>query len=150
MGELRLRLAPGVHVGAEDGVHDVVQTEVLHDLLGVGVVLVGVDGDPDAPGLQAGEDLAAAGVGAQAMIHDRREMLAEEAGGRRRVGLAGELDDGDVHGAADGAPDLLQGHAREAHHPHHVVIAAVDGLEVVDQRAVEVEKDGFREGAGHG
>jgi hypothetical protein len=26
----------------------------------------------------------------------------------------------------------------------------VDGLEVVDQRAVEVEKDGFREGAGHG
>jgi hypothetical protein len=26
----------------------------------------------------------------------------------------------------------------------------VDGFEVVDQRAVEVEKDGFREGAGHG
>jgi hypothetical protein len=26
----------------------------------------------------------------------------------------------------------------------------MDGFEVVDQRAVEVEKDGFREGAGHG
>jgi hypothetical protein len=26
----------------------------------------------------------------------------------------------------------------------------MDGFEVVDQRTVEVEKDGFREGAGHG
>jgi hypothetical protein len=26
----------------------------------------------------------------------------------------------------------------------------MDGFKVVDQRTVEVEKDGFREGAGHG
>ena len=52
--------------------------------------------------------------------------------------------------AADRAADLFQGDAREPHHAHDVVIAAVDGLEVVDQRAVEVEKDGFGKGAGHG
>ena len=77
-------------------------------------------------------------------------MFAEEAGGGGGVGFAGELDDRDVDGAADRAPDLLQGHARQAHHPHDVVVATVDGLEVVDQRAVEVEKDGFRERTGHG
>jgi hypothetical protein len=66
------------------------------------------------------------------------------------VGFAGELDHRDVDGAADGAADLFQGDSRQPHHAHDVVIAAVDGLEVVDQRAVEVEKDGFRKGAGHG
>lgn len=77
-------------------------------------------------------------------------MFAEEAGGGGRVGFAGQFDDRDVDGAADRAPDLFEGDARKSHHAHHVVVAAMDGLEVVDQRAVEVEKDGFREGAGHG
>ena len=84
------------------------------------------------------------------MVHHRREVFAEEARGRGGVGFAGQLDDGDVHRAADRAPDLLEGHPGQAHHPHDIVIATVDGLEVVDQGAVEVEKDGFREGAGHG
>jgi hypothetical protein len=84
------------------------------------------------------------------MVHHRGEVFAEQPGGGGRVGFAGQFDDGDVDRAADCAPDLLQGDAWQAHHPHDVVVATVEGLEVVDQRAVEVEKDGFREGAGHG
>ena len=76
-------------------------------------------------------------------------MFAEEAGGGGAVGFAREFDDGDVDRAANGTPDFLEGDAGESHHGHDIVVAPVDSLEVVDEGAVEVEKDGFGKVGGH-
>jgi hypothetical protein len=114
---------------------------------GVGAALVGERGASHAAGTEGFEDGARArqqlGVvepGLTPVLQDEREKALD-------IFRPGECGDGLLDAASDGGFDLRAGRLRQADRAHGVAMAAVDGAELVDERAVEVEED---RAEGHG
>ncbi len=150
MGKLNLRFTPRVEVGAEGTVEEVVNFKVGENFMRIHLVLIGVDGGLNLVAAEGFEQFDATRVNFNPLKHHFGKMLAEESSRRGGVGFTGEFHDGDVDRSAHGAADLFEGDARQSHHLHDVVVAAVDGLEIIDERPIEVKKHCFGQGTNHG
>jgi hypothetical protein len=140
-GELGLGLEPRRVLGAEVGVEERGEAEVIADESGGGAEFVGENGGLGAGGADGGEDFAGAGEQDDVVEHGGVPVRAVD---RERFGDAvgaDERGDGVFEAAADGGANAFIRGRREAEFHHRVAVAAMDRGEVVDECAVEVEKD---------
>lgn len=144
-GELGVGLEPGRIHRSEYGVEEVGDAEVIHEGAGGGAVFVGEDGAADAAGFEGFEEFAGAGEEGDAVEHVCVPVGAVDGEGFFEEGgvfFAEEALDGDFEAAADGAVNLFHGGLGEAEGAHGVDVGFVDGGEVIEEGAIEVEEDG--------
>lgn len=141
-GECRLGLEPGRVFGAEVAVEKGSEAEVRADQARGRAHFVGENGELRAAGVQGLEQLKRAGEEYDVVEHRRVPVGAVDGERLRDARRTDERREGVFESSADGGADLRQGRRKQAELAHRVTVAAMDGGEVVDERAVEVEEDG--------
>ena len=145
LGKLGFRFEPrGVH-GAEDALQKMVHLEVFEDVASGGAVFVGEDAAGDALKAKELEQFAGARQERDAEKHVFGPERAIDLDGlRNKRGMVGAEDagHGDLQAAADGAVDILHGRLGQAEMGGGVAMAAMNGGEVIEQGAIEIEEDG--------
>ena len=141
-GELGLRFQPLGVGGAEHEFKKGCEAEVVADGAGGGAVLVGEDGAGDAVGVESREEFAGAGEGVHAFEQVGGPEGAVEAEAFGHLRLGDKCAHGVFQAAADGVFNLFAGGRGQPELRQCVGVAAMDGGQVVDQGAIEIEEDG--------
>lgn len=146
LGELDLRFEPGGVGGAEDAGEERRDFKVFADETGGWAVFVGEDGELGAAGVELFEEFAGAREKFDVVEHGGVPIRAIDREGFGDAVGSDEAADGEFEAAADGVVNLFEGRRRQAEFLHRVRVATMDCGEVVDEGAVEVEKEGFEIG----
>jgi len=124
---------------AENAVKPPVESEVAGDFTGPPALLVGEDGKRFPFPLQCSENPRDARMDGDVFKVDLAEMLAEEAN-RVEEGISiHEMSHGVLHRAADGRPEDFAGRNLPSQRAEREFVAPEDHVEMIDQRAVEIE-----------
>ncbi len=143
LGELGHGLAPRVVVGAEDELEPGVPAEVVEEGAGGLADLISEDGLAEALGVELLEEGGGAGEGVEGGEHHLVEVAAVKGEGFSGELGADEAGEGELDAAADGGADLRIGGGREAEFGLGIGNALVDGVEVVDEGAIEIVENGL-------
>lgn len=143
LGELEVGFEPRGVGGAENTGEERGDFEVVADEAGGRAVFVGEDGELGAAGVEFFEEFAGAGEEGDVVEHGGVPIGAVDREGFGDAVGADEAAEGELEAAADGVVDLFEGRRREAEFLHRVRVATMDGGEVIDEGAVEVEEEGF-------
>ncbi len=143
LGEFDLGLEPRGVGRAEVAAEERGDFQMVADEAGGGAVFVGEDGEGGAAGVEFFQEFAGAGEKSDVVEHGGIPIRAIDGEGFGGALGTDQATDGEFDAAADGGVDLFERGRRQAKFLHRVRMGAVDRGEVVDERAVEVEEEGF-------
>ena len=142
IGEFALWLEPGSIGRTEVSVEQLGNAEVGADPAGGGAVFVGEHGGLTSGLLQGREELAGPRQELDVVEHRGVPIRAVNGERGREVFPSGQAGDGEFDAAADGRAHLRESRGGQAQFRHGVGVAAMDGGEVIDERAIEIKEDG--------